>query len=70
MNRPHCLSISIFGESENKELWQNVKKHFNATRLETTLSLTSVESVSIPFIQGTASPWGLLMKEKESTMNL
>ena len=63
------LSVSIFGQRENTELRQYVKKHFNATHIETALSLTSVESVSVPFILGTASSCGPLVKGKESTMN-
>ena len=67
---PPFLSIFTFGESENKELRQRVKKPFNTTRLETIIFMTSVESVSVPFIEGAASRCGPLVKGKESVMNL
>ena len=70
LSLPHCLSIFTCGESENKELRQYVKKHFNAARLETTLSLTSIESVSILFKEVTASPLGQLVEGMEGTMNI
>ena len=67
---PLHLSIFIFCESENKEPRQHVKKRFNSTHFETILLLTSVESVSVPFINGAVSPYGPLVKDKERTMNL
>ena len=69
-NLPLYLSAFIFGESENKELRQYVKKRFNLTHLESILLLTFVESVSVPFINGAVSPYGPLVKDKERTMNL
>ena len=67
---PLHLSIFIFCESENKEPRQHVKKRFNSTHFETILLLTSVESVSVPFINGAASPCCPLAEDEESTMNI
>ncbi|KAL7721110.1 UBR-type domain-containing protein [Entamoeba marina] len=67
---PLYLSIFIFGESSSEELRNYVAKFFNANHLDVIIFLTSVESVSVPFMKNGNSPSGPLVKDKETIMNL
>ncbi|ELP86264.1 hypothetical protein EIN_113880 [Entamoeba invadens IP1] len=67
---PLYLSIYVFGESNNEELRNYVKKYFNAIHLDVIIFLTSVQSVSAPLIKNTTSPCGPLVKDRETIMNL